>query len=47
MFTLTKEFFAQPCILVWLMYLQKAELEKDIEIRGIKNLSGFKGLYSY
>ena len=39
--TLTKEFCAQPLRLV-----QKTELEKDIEYRCIKNLSGFKGFTS-
>ena len=28
-FTLMKEFSAQPLSLDWLMYVQKAELEKD------------------
>ena len=41
-----KEFCAQPLNLVWLNYVQKAELEKDIEFRHIKNLSGFKGFTS-
>ena len=41
--TLTKEFCAQPLSLVWLMYVQKQNLRKIIEFRGIKNLCGFKG----
>ena len=44
--TLTLEFCAHLHRFVWLMYVQKAELEKDIEFRGIKNLSGFKGFTS-
>ena len=39
--TLTKEFCAQP-----LRLLQKKELEKDIQYRCIKNLSGFIGFTS-
>ena len=35
-------FCAQPHSLVWLMYVQKEEPEKIVELRGIKNLSGFK-----
>ena len=46
--TLTKEFCAQPLTLVWLIVCTKTELEKDIEFRHIKNLSGFKGFtYDY
>ena len=44
--TLTKEFCAQPLRLVWLIVCTKTELEKDIEYRCIKNLSGFKGFTS-
>ena len=40
-FTLTKMFCGQPLRLVWLMYVQKADLEKDIEFSGIENLNGF------
>ena len=41
-----KEFYAQPLRLVWLIVCTKTELEKDIEYRCIKNLSGFKGFNS-
>ena len=41
--TLTLEFCAQPLRPVWLMYVHIAELEKDVEFRAIKNLSGFNG----
>ena len=44
--TLMLEFCAQPLRPVWLMYVQKEELQKDIQFRGIKNLSGFKGFTS-
>ena len=44
--TLTKEFCAQPLRLVWLIVCTKTELEKEIEYRCIKNLSGFKGFTS-
>ena len=37
-----KEFCAQPLQLVWIIVCTKKELEKDIEYRCIKNLSGFK-----
>ena len=38
-----KEFCAQPLSLVWLMFIHKAEVEKD---KGIKNMSGLKGFTS-
>ena len=41
--TLTLEFCAQPLRPVWPMYVQIAELEKYVEFRAIKNLSGFNG----
>ena len=44
--TLTLEFCAQPLRHVWLMYEQIAELEKYVEYRAIKNLSGFNGFTS-
>ena len=44
--TMTKELCAQPLRLVWLIVNTKTELEKDIEYRCIKNLSGFKGVTS-
>ena len=44
--TLTKEFCAQPLRLLWLIVCTRTELEKDIEFRHIKNLSGFKGFTS-
>ena len=44
--TLTLEFCAQPLRPVWLMYVQIAELEKYVEFRAIKNLSGFNGFTS-
>ena len=40
------EFCAQPLRPVWLMYVQIAELEKDVEFRAIKTLSGFNGFTS-
>ena len=40
------EFCAQPLRYVWLMNVQKTELEKNIEFRHIKNLSGFKAFTS-
>ena len=44
--TLTLEFCAQPLRPVWLMYVQIAELEKDVEVRAIENFSGFNGFTS-
>ena len=44
--TLTKELCAQPLRLVWLIVCTKTELEKDIEYRCIKNLSGFMSFTS-
>ena len=44
--TLTKEFCTQPLRLVLLIVCTKTELERDIEYRCIKNLSGFKGFTS-
>ena len=43
---MTKELWAQPLTLVWIMYVEKVELEKDIVFRDIKSLSGFKGFSS-
>ena len=37
------EFCTQPLRPVWLMYVQIAELEKDVEFRAIENLSGLNG----
>ena len=43
-----KQFCAQPLTLVWLIVCTKTSLEKDIEFRNIKKLSGFKGFtYDY
>ena len=47
MITLTLEFCAQPLRHVWLMYKQIAELEKYVEYRAIKNLSGVNGFTTY
>ena len=40
------EFSAQPLRPIWLIYVQNEELENDIWLRGIKNLSSLKGFTS-
>lgn len=44
--TLRKEFYAEHLRHLCLMYVQKAKVEKEIELKVIKNLSGFKGFTS-
>ena len=43
---LPKELCAQPLRLFWLMYVQKADLEKFMKFKSLKNLCRSKGFTS-